>query len=326
MSLVIQPADYVSRSLELNLFFLRIMKEHSLFLEAGFVGKDADFIKKADAFKTDFNDLLNEAVKMAGGNISKPVVKSGEIVTKKTLDAEKQTEDLSGIAIDTSLTSMELQLGSGMGNPDMKDEVSSLNERAMKLTRSLANFKTEVLNDVLSCRMFTFNFPLLIEHIRREALFFHKHLERLQMGVEMEPVANILMEKAFWDRIMAEHSMFIAHYLDPTEKDLIKKADSFALTFEKLEARAKKQQTEGNSSKLKPLMDDEIKATRSIQEFKSAGEDLILACKARSLIIPLLADHVVREADHFLRILEEAKIPTKTVLSKPKSKVKRLHR
>ena len=34
-------------SLELHLFFARIMKEHSLFLEAGFQGKDCECIKRA---------------------------------------------------------------------------------------------------------------------------------------------------------------------------------------------------------------------------------------------------------------------------------------
>lgn len=33
-------ADFVRQSLELHLFFARIMKEHSFFIEAGFTPKD----------------------------------------------------------------------------------------------------------------------------------------------------------------------------------------------------------------------------------------------------------------------------------------------
>ena len=29
-----------------------------------------------------------------------------------------------------------------------------------------------LIENVLSCRLFTYNYPLLIEHIRREAIFF----------------------------------------------------------------------------------------------------------------------------------------------------------
>ncbi|MDZ4941459.1 DUF2935 domain-containing protein, partial [Clostridium perfringens] len=36
---------YVSLSLELHLFFARIMKEHSLFLEAGFTPKNTKLSK-----------------------------------------------------------------------------------------------------------------------------------------------------------------------------------------------------------------------------------------------------------------------------------------
>ena len=37
-------------SLELHLFFTRIMKEHSFFLKAGFVGKDVQLIEQAGEF------------------------------------------------------------------------------------------------------------------------------------------------------------------------------------------------------------------------------------------------------------------------------------
>lgn len=37
--------NYITLSLETHLFFARIMKEHALFLEAGFPGKDAEYIK-----------------------------------------------------------------------------------------------------------------------------------------------------------------------------------------------------------------------------------------------------------------------------------------
>ncbi|WP_366946813.1 DUF2935 domain-containing protein [Desulfosporosinus nitroreducens] len=55
-----------------------------------------------------------------------------------------------------------------------------LNQRAIALTQELIQFKTRILNQMLTCTSFTFNFPLLIDHIRREAIFFVKQLQRLQ--------------------------------------------------------------------------------------------------------------------------------------------------
>lgn len=45
--------QYVVKSLELHLFFDRIMKEHAFFLEAGFAPAGASYSEKAKQFKKD---------------------------------------------------------------------------------------------------------------------------------------------------------------------------------------------------------------------------------------------------------------------------------
>ena len=47
-----------------------------------------------------------------------------------------------------------------------------------------------------------------------------------------------------------------------------------------------------------------LNETVKFRDFKVTGEEGILNCKVKSIIIPLLADHVVREANHFIRILK----------------------
>ena len=55
---MINDQRYAILSLELHLFFSRIMKEHSLFLEAGFTPKDSEFAKRAEHYKNEFEKLL----------------------------------------------------------------------------------------------------------------------------------------------------------------------------------------------------------------------------------------------------------------------------
>ena len=50
--------QYVASSLELHLFFARIMKEHALFLEAGFTPVNTSFAEEADRLKVQFENLL----------------------------------------------------------------------------------------------------------------------------------------------------------------------------------------------------------------------------------------------------------------------------
>ncbi|HHX28595.1 MAG TPA: DUF2935 domain-containing protein, partial [Firmicutes bacterium] len=74
-------ADYVRQSIDTHLFFGRIMKEHSFFLQAGFVCKDTDFIREADTLRKNFDHLLRDVVSVADGVASPAVLQSGEVVT-----------------------------------------------------------------------------------------------------------------------------------------------------------------------------------------------------------------------------------------------------
>lgn len=306
----ITSREFVQKSLDINLFFLRIMKEHSFFLEAAFVAKNEDLIARADEFRLVFEELLREAVELANGNVSRVVLNSGEVVTDKTIQAEEKTEFLSGIPFDICLTRRQEMLRPGAGNPALEMKVEEFNDRVIHATRGLIKLKTDILEGMLDCCLFTWNFPLLIEHIRREARFFIDHLQRLQRRIALDPTEEIIQEKVFWDRIMAEHSLFIAHLLDPTETDLIMTADDFARRFFELETRAR-QVKNTNSCIPKQLMRDEIEATGEIRDFKDTAEQLILACKIRSIIIPLLADHVLRESNHFLALLTHSGAATR---------------
>ena len=51
---MLSDIGFIRQSLELNLFFLRIAKEHSIFLEAAFVPRDFCMAERADRFKREF--------------------------------------------------------------------------------------------------------------------------------------------------------------------------------------------------------------------------------------------------------------------------------
>ena len=47
-----------------------------------------------------------------------------------------------------------------------------------------------------------------------------------------------------------------------------------------------------------------LEETKKLRDFKAAGTLGIEQCKIRSIILPLLADHVLREANHYIRLLK----------------------
>ncbi|MDI6881116.1 MAG: DUF2935 domain-containing protein [Desulfitobacteriaceae bacterium] len=307
MTALLLPGDFVRESLELHLFFGRIMKEHTIFLEAGFLGKDVSFAQQADMFKSQFTEVLREAVILANGVVSGETLKSGEWITDKTLRAEQISQELSGIPIESVITTEENRLipDAGVNQSQLETQVTTLNQKAIGLTNALVQFKTNILDGMLQGKLFTFNFPLLIIHIRREAIFYIQHLERLQRYMVIDFIREAIEEEKFWNRQMAEHALFIRHLLDPTETGLIVKSESLARLFERLEQKVPGEVQ--NKTDIGPLTRETIKATRALRDFKAAGTEGLLTCKIKSIIMPLLADHVLREANHYLRILDRSK-------------------
>ena len=288
--------DYIRLSLELHLFFDRIMKEHSIFLEASFLDKDNDLKRIASEFQETFSNILNNVISIADGNISESLLLSNEFVTNNTITAERLTSDLSGISIDNNITKKELNLKSGniIASEQLINEISNINRKTLPAIENLIYFKNDILNKVLSCKLYTTNYPLLITHIMNEAKMYYNLLKRVE-NREIFTNNYIYEQELFWNNIMKEHAEFIRGLLDPTEKKLILTADKFANEYQMII----------NNYSNSPNYFKNISLTETInfRDFKIAGEEGILNCKIKSIIIPLLADHVVREANHFIRLL-----------------------
>lgn len=296
--------NFARQSLELHLFFARIMKEHSFFLQLGFMPRDSQYSQRADAFRREFDKLLYDVVMEANGVVSPDALKSGEVFTQYTLNAEAASAFYTGIKIPTEITRAEMNLTGSrniISSQRLNQAVQKINQRAIALISSLIQFKQQILNSVLSCKMFTVNYPLLIEHIMREAQLYLKLVKCLQAGEKINQ-DDILEQEVFWNRIMAEHAKFIRGLLDPTEDELIMAANNFGNEFDKLTEEAKTaMDKEYYADKVTA---DSLTATRAIRDFKAQGTAGLIDCKIRSIIIPLLGDHTLREANHYLRLLK----------------------
>jgi hypothetical protein len=290
---VLSSKDYINHSLEINLFFLRLAKEHAIFAAASLPPRDRQISRQLIAIKNNFESLLSSAVMLSQGVIHPEVLASGEIVTDLTLPAEAKVQELTGIPINMSITRMELALRKGSSsaqNPMLIQQVSMLNQQALKEMNTAIAFKEKLLTDILNCRAFSYVYPSMLHHIIEESRFYASLLMKLQ---SREDVKELLLKGINWNEIMEEHAEYIRGYLDPTEEKLFKAADTFAKEFEKLKAAASPE-----------VLRQSLPATTNLRNFKRQGTEGILACKLRSVIPPLLADHVTREANHYLRLLK----------------------
>jgi Domain of unknown function (DUF2935) len=168
-------------------------------------------------------------------------------------------------------------------SPDRGNYVS-LNRATTEIVRPFVDFKKKMQEEQTTGRMRSLVWPLFFEHTAREAERFVSRLDRFSRGETETDRAEVV---GFWSGIMAEHSDFIAHLLDPQEGELIRKA---------LDASAKFQQL----GKARPVpMPAAHTAAEEIINFKTAAEKGIQTGKIKSIIDPALADHVRREAVKF---------------------------
>lgn len=180
--------------------------------------------------------------------------------------------------------------------------VKDINCKAKKLISGLIALKRKVLEGMLNCTLFTMNYPLLIEHIIREGELYYSYIENLDNNEDIEK-ENIEKVELFWDRIMMEHALFIRGLLDPSENTLIEASDKFAKEYKELLEEACK----ATELSIDKSVDVVLEETVKLIDFKKAGTEGILDCKIKSVILPLLADHVLREANHYIRILNSNK-------------------
>lgn len=237
-------------------YWLRIMKEHSLFIKLGLPCDQVELRKEAQDFYNVFQDFEQKSKKI-----------------------------------------------------NCEEDFKCFVKMVIVAVKNLFSFKRHLLCLLIECKIRGgANYPLLIDHISREALYFLKLLHKICDGDMKYPVDAIVSENVFWIRIMADHLKFIRGLLDPSEREVFEQTQMLSDKWDQMNLHAR--DFESMLWHLRPNNDflrfekHVIDETVNLRDFKAMAEELIKQCSLLSLIPPLLADHVRREAEHFLEILE----------------------
>jgi hypothetical protein len=238
-------------------FWLRIMKEHALFICLRLPCEQTELREDAQKFYNVFEDLEHRVC----------AVHSGE-------------------------------------------DLACFVEQITVAVKNIFIFKRHVLHLLIECKLCGGSLsPLLVDHMSREALYFQKLLQKFRDSAMCYPVDAMVSENVFWLRIMADHLQFIRGLVDPTERQLLGQLKSLNEDFDQLGLQAR--DLDSILWHFRPN-DDLIRVEREVmvatvrlRDFLAALECLIKDCAALTTAPPLLADHVRRETEHFLRILEQ---------------------
>ncbi|MFD1039426.1 DUF2935 domain-containing protein [Virgibacillus byunsanensis] len=192
-------------------------------------------------------------------------------------------------------------------NSDL-NQIQTFNIEVYQAAVNIWNYKRKVLGLTLRCEIISNNYPLLVDHISREAAYFANRLKELNEGILAPKKEAIIEENVFFLKIMADHAKFIGHLLDPSERKLVEQAREFSHDFDQLVFQAIDLNSMRPQSETRPMLsqflDQNKVSVASLRDFKKTARELIEECRIKSNIHPLLADHTFREAERFLEIID----------------------
>lgn len=289
--------DYVTISLSMHLVFARIMKEHAFFLENSCMPKDKLFADEAAYHKKKFEKLLSDTIALSNDMLPQYLLESGCVLTKYTMQAEKRTEFLTGIPINSAITSAEREL-IPCNHPNITPgtiyQVKRCNQYAIRILNGIIQFKERILKQILSCQMAISIYPTWLTHAIYEAKLYRRYIMNAETKYYFE-YGTAIQTQISWNQIMTEHALLTAGMMDPTEQNFIQKNIALSNIFAQDTQELKKQKV--YTSKLPQEI---VSQTIQFKELNESVLQGILSCKIKSIILPLIADHMLRETWFYL--------------------------
>ncbi len=200
--------DYVTISLSMHLVFARIMKEHAFFLENSCMPKDKLFADEAAYHKKKFEKLLSDTIALSNDMLPQYLLESGCILTKYTMQAEKRTEFLTGIPINSAITSAERELipcNHPNITPGIIYQVKRCNQYSIRILNGIIQFKERILKQVLSCQMAIGIYPTWLTHTIYEAKLYRSYIMNAETKYYFE-YGTAIQTQISWNQIMTEHA------------------------------------------------------------------------------------------------------------------------
>lgn len=168
--------------------------------------------------------------------------------------------------------------------------LAGFNRPTVELVRRFLDVKRKMEKAQETGQLKSLAWPTFFEHVALEGERFANRLEKFSQGwVELDRGEVV----DFWSRIMADHADFVAHLLDPEEKALIEKARGAGAAWRTVKSGG------GSKGKVEDSLEE-------LLAFKKTAQKGVEASQIKSIIHPLLADHVIREALKFSDELKRA--------------------
>ncbi len=296
--------EYVRKSIELHLFFARIIKEHGIILYSAMIENNENK-EIARQFSEFFAKILSDTLDIANENVSKEWLDSEAFVTNHTLNIESLTEKLGNLTIDKKLTEKALSLtpGTKLVNQEIISRVTDINKSALQGIGDANQIIKTVFFRMTNNQSFLYNYPELINHYTKEANMYKDEIERLMERAKEDPT-HVYNTQYKLDQLMQEHGRFIRGMTNTDNESVIAKAEEFIREYEEILEKFKGL----TPDVLDSITNNNLSTTEEFKQFKTYLTDRWLNSKLYMITMPIFVDHILREANYFLRKLKNFKL------------------
>lgn len=183
----------------------------------------------------------------------------------------------------------------------------ALLDDGVKQAGAFYRFNRRLVRQAMTGRLHGYLFPLLLDHMSREALYTLSMLERLADGKPTYYKVSVTGEMLFWLRLMGDHAKLIRQMLDPSETGLLAAAGDFSGEFDALYLQARDFASMLGSQGGIPAYDRFILDVRAaairLRDFKRALCAMLAEGRMLGLLSIMMIEHMRDEVEHFLMVL-----------------------
>jgi hypothetical protein len=222
--------QYIKNSLELNVFYARIFKEHCVALSAAQKNGETR-VQALDRFKVRFELLLTASLEEGLGLIDKDLIENNCFVTPYTYFLEQITQNICGASVNHRITGLETErlqrrepIAAGK-LPMVYERALRLNSDGEEISKDLAGLIQNILNEIIKGKIYSSLYPSIYECVILELNRYQKVLNALKQDIAFDHC------DADAAKIMQTYAEYIRGALDPKEYQDTEKAHNFASEF-----------------------------------------------------------------------------------------------
>lgn len=290
-------------SINLNLYFLRSVREFCANIELSFLSNNETYINKAKEIALKCEEIGRELMKISNNKISQKALDYEILTTPYTLPCEELTEKLFDIKLATDITKIEVNLKPGIAlnvTDELVKTIENINSRALAITKDFTDLCNDINKKLISNDLFSYSYPTMYEFMIYQTSIFNLELDRLINKDKMDPLFALNYE-FLGSNSMKTISLFINKLVDSKNKEITIKSQEFADKFDEMAKLYSS--TSLTPDNQKELTDKQITLVTEFKLFVEKCIDELLKSDVYFIVEPIFWDNMLTKVNYFLYIL-----------------------